>query len=119
MKKILAFAQVMMLGGSAEALENFYGHQMIKLCFGRNGPGPLSATYCNGYIAGVLNPASFMLNNLIAEPTFCIPKETTNNRVQDIIKKYVDNNPHLLHQPVTFLIIEAMEKEFPCADKKS
>lgn len=121
MKTLLALALVMMMAGSAEALNNFNGHQMIKFCFGRNGSTltdrMISSTYCNGYIDGILNPATFLLNNLGSDPTFCIPEKTTSIQVQDIIKKYLDDNPRLLHQFVPFLISLAMQKEFPCRGK--
>lgn len=122
MKKIImVFTLVIVMAGTAEALNEFYGNQMVKICFGRNGTTlsdrMLSSTYCNGYIDGVLNRSAILLNGLGTEATFCIPNNITDLQIENIIKNHLDNNPRLLHQPATFLITVAMEKAFPCPAK--
>lgn len=47
----------------------------------------------------------------------CIPvKSISSLQAVSIVKKYLENNPKMLHLPAWYLVLFAFEQAFPCAD---
>lgn len=63
----------------------------------------------DGFIGGVIEAYTFT--------TFCQPNGVTQNQQFAIITKYLNDNPAKLHLPASSLIIEALNKAFPCPTK--
>jgi hypothetical protein len=62
-----------------------------------------------GYVMGFCDAASKHFN---------IPSGTTNERIFIVVGKYVDEHPEEWHKPADFLVIKALNEEFPIFPKK-
>lgn len=45
---------------------------------------------------------------------FCIPPKVTGGQIEDVVKKYLQDNPADRHKPAAFLVIDALQAVFPC-----
>ncbi len=75
--------------------------------------------FCAGFIDGVLNEHSMWEANDIShkrahEYKFCFPDNITNDQIMKVFVKYLDDHPEELHKPAAVLLVESMEKAFPC-----
>jgi hypothetical protein len=47
--------------------------------------------------------------------SFCIPDETTNGQVKDVVVNSLRDHPESRHLPTAVLIEVSLEQAFPCA----
>jgi Rap1a immunity proteins len=72
---------------------------------------------CTGYIAAVVDIYEFT-----HAPSYCPPRGPNGaniGQVQDIVVKYVRDNPEKRHLPFMRLTLDALEKAFPCQSKSN
>jgi len=70
---------------------------------------------CIGYISGANEFYNLMVwSGVVQQRAYCIPDGVKNNQVQQIISKYLGNNPETLHMEAPMLFFAAMVKAFPC-----
>jgi uncharacterized beta-barrel protein YwiB (DUF1934 family) len=67
-----------------------------------------SALFC-GYISGIVDTWNGLL--------FCPPSHVTNGQIYDIVFKYLDEHPEKRNLSADILIVEALQKIWPCDSK--
>ena len=93
------------------------GNDLQAACRGRN------QSYCLGYIEGATDAQGawqwIMSTRLRPElepsaPLYCIPDEVTLDQMQQVVMKYLRDNPASLHRSAEVLIRAALNDAFPC-----
>jgi hypothetical protein len=79
------------------------GNQLLNMMDDQAG---IKEGYAYGYIAGL----SYLT---------CTPNNVTNGQMYAIVKKYLTQNPEVLHQQMNYLVIDALNKAFPCKQDTS
>ena len=66
--------------------------------------------FCFGYVIGVADSNALLI---------CAPRNAgvTQGQFRDIAKKYLNDNPALLHRDADGLVLDALKKAFPCPKK--
>jgi Rap1a immunity proteins len=103
MKRLLLLTMAAMIASPAYA---FTGDELWKYC--QEEKADFSTGLCMGYILGI----SVMLETPTAE--YCRPARSTNSQIVDVVKRYLEDNPHERHLPAADLIVTALSKHFPC-----
>ena len=88
---------------------NFQNGNKLKTHCAKEG---FSDGFCMGYIIGVADNNSFLI---------CAPGGSggvTQGQFTDIVKKYLNDNPALLHRDDDVLVLDALKQAFPCPKKK-
>jgi len=67
-----------------------------------------------GYYLGTINGIRTSVDGVL----FCLPKNTTNNQLGAIVRKYIKNNPEKWNDGAWSLIFTPLRKAFPCKKKK-
>lgn len=113
------------------------GNNLIKFCNQKTSEAQNSDwAYCVAYIDGVTDGyvwSGLLIHGLIdGEPTkdgkrtlsgvfellkneFCLPNNVTRQQMALVVSKYLADNPALLNQPSSDLVIGAVAKAWPCA----
>lgn len=76
-----------------------------------------TSLYCGsytGYIIGISDTYEFIQDWKGFDPTICTPGAVTVGQLKAIVRKYLDNNPELLHLDAAGLVLTALRKAFPC-----
>jgi hypothetical protein len=75
---------------------------------------------CLGYVEGLvegMDGGYFFYENSMKGPVtraFCVPPDTSHGQLVRIVLKFIRNNPEEAHKRTAFLIVEAINKAFPC-----
>jgi hypothetical protein len=59
-----------------------------------------------GYVMGV--------SDAYTNVTVCLPANVTAGQVQDVVKRYLENNPDKRHYTADSLVRDSLEKVWPC-----
>jgi len=92
------------------------GNQIYELCQdyktnklkGALGPG------CLMYIAGVAQTLALNDDTETTMLSPCMGKGVTNEQITDVVVKWLDDHPETRDHPAPYLIMEALNKAFPC-----
>lgn len=89
---------------------------------GKSGDGPfvpqVDEAFSVGVCMGNIEAIRFTLDTIDSLQTTlgtCIPNEVTNGQIRRVIVKFLKENPEMLHEHGTFLILLALQKAFPCS----
>ena len=69
--------------------------------------------YCLGYIVGAFD-ASAGADGGVGGITFCAPVGVESGQVQDIVVKWLDDNPQHRHHSAHSLVAAALSEVWPC-----
>lgn len=69
-----------------------------------------SATFCQGYVAGVFDAESFF-------PTLCVPDEASYGQLVDVVTQWLRDHPERRHESAVRLVVQAINEKFPCKDR--
>lgn len=91
---------------------NNFGNNLYKNCSSdtTSFEGAVSVVACNNYIVGVVD--GLVLSGE-ANRWFAMPDGVTGQQLQDIVLKYLRDNPNKRHLPGPVVIINAMSEAFP------
>lgn len=70
--------------------------------------------YCQGYVTGVIDAASEVMDQLDQKPVFCPGEEITVAQARDAVIAFLKDHPGARDQGASGLVIAAMAKAFPC-----
>jgi len=73
-----------------------------------------NANFCLGIIRGVLYMHQIDTVTLKSQKLFCVPKEVIVGQLARVVVKFLKDNPAILHEPETVLIVKALKNAFPC-----
>ena len=103
-----------MLGLSSQSAEaQFYtGNELHDKC-------GTSRAIALGYTVGFID-SQIMSNWADSSQLFnmCLPKAITSGQVTDITCQFLASNPAKRHHPANGLVLEALQRAFPCAEQK-
>jgi Rap1a immunity proteins len=88
------------------------GNGLLEACTSRQ---PLQGAMCIGYIRGVIDGENMMGTALNKRPLVCLPQGVTLGQVEDVIVKYLKDNPAERNKPSAGLIGIAAASAWPCA----
>lgn len=91
-----------------------YFHTGNDLRFSCTSSGDYHIAACRGFVAGVIDQAELDARVGRASRMFCLPSGVTVGQITDVTRKFLRNNPEILHRPAVALIILAMTDAFPC-----
>lgn len=76
--------------------------------------GAESEAFMEFYLMGL---ADGMIETLdvIGSKAICKPNGSNNTQHQLVIRKYLENNPAKLHEPIYFIAFLAFQEAYPCA----
>jgi hypothetical protein len=63
---------------------------------------------CSGYILGVYDVVG-------GEPDVCGNEGVTSGKLDEIVRKFLNDNPHMLNEPAATAVWSAIMTAFPCA----
>lgn len=130
-RKALALSAACVLALTTEArAQNVSGNQLYDVC-----SADLSEArgLCAGYHMGLVDGLSYgaftvfasassegvsvQEVNTLVEVTlgYCIPPSATNEQIQDVNLRYLEDNPALRHESARYLFTQAMAEAFPCS----
>ena len=69
---------------------------------------------CLSYAMGVIDSMEAAVKDNLLEPLFCMPPAVTNDQIEDIVVKYVENHPEKRHLKGAAIVQAAMVQAFPC-----
>ncbi len=90
----------------ATAADDQSGNTWLALCAGQD---QIGQALCLGYVEGISDGTV-----LSGKRIYCLPPNVTYGQGQAVAIKYMRNHPERLHLPFAILLLEAMEKAFPC-----
>ena len=98
------------------------GNGFLSACQYSTSENSYTAGLCQGYVRGVSDAvdALFRLTARAqpeAIPLFCIPKDSTNHQILDVVIKFVKEHPEKRHAPTKFLVLDSLIEAFPCSSK--
>ncbi len=108
MKQIFIAALVgVLVSGPVWAGEFDSGNFLLSTCQGKD------KSYCMGYILGVYDSLKGP-NKGFKEYTFCTSGAVNMGQINDVVKKWLEDNPSQRHLAAHSLIAAALNKAFPC-----
>lgn len=69
---------------------------------------------CLGYIDGVLDTLVLSKGFWSASDVICVPEGVTSDQAVRVFVKYADEHPEKLHLNAPDIILDSLEKAFPC-----
>jgi len=104
------------------------GNAFLRLCSAIDKEDKTSTEWahvmaCTGFVTGFTRGVEF--GSLYVEDKahkkvphlFCTPSEIENGQIIRIVLKYIRDNPAEAHLPTGALVVDALQKAFPCPDK--
>lgn len=88
------------------------GNGLLEACTSR---APLQGAMCIGYIRGVIDGENMMGTALNNKPLVCLSEGVTLGQVQDVVVKYLKDNPTERNKPSAGLIGIAAATAWPCS----
>lgn len=110
---LLVVALVLLVSAGADAQDEsghwMTGNELKAFC--QDGPA-FERGVCSGFAVAV---ADFTIRAPVDTYRACIPvTQVTRGQLRDIMVKYLDDHPELLHYTATSLAAKAFEMAFPC-----
>lgn len=106
--KIAAIAMVAATTHANAAFES--GNSLLARA---NLSDPGDDIYFLGYVVGV---ADRITSNPFGT-VVCLPSNVTKGQVSAVVRKWLENNPAMLHYGADGLILDALHQSFPCPKK--
>jgi hypothetical protein len=97
---------------SAEALD---GNQLFKSCAQEE--DTVSKAICIAYINGTVDGITLMSNDTGATKVFCAPPNTDGRQIQDVVKKFLTDNPVVRSSPASWSVARALHDAWPCREQ--
>src|ERR1700694_4192999 len=100
------------------------GNAFLRLCSAVEQDDPpqketANVFACIGYVTGFINGVQYeqafaeTKNRKMPAP-FCIPDGVENAQLVRVLMKYIRNNPESANQPTAWLLMDGLEKAYPC-----
>jgi len=105
---IMVLALVGVLASPRPAAANFTGNEMLNHCMDQSGFGKV---LCVGYVIGFKSRDEISMKG--QKKFICWPVAPI-GQFQDVLVKYLRNNPEHRHNQITPLAWRAFTKAFPC-----
>lgn len=117
---IIAMALMIVMVGTAEAdtleFKAFHtGLDFLQKCEEKKAH---IQTQCIGYIEAVVDTVGYLSFWWEKNTPICMPGEVFNLQLRLIVTRFFNENPKLLHLPAQFLVIQALNKAYPCSSTK-
>lgn len=115
MKRIALSVFLGLVAGQAQAspqARRVSGSELLEYC-----SGPESGFrdgVCGGYVTGVHDLHSDVVEAKVAKPLFCMPLGVKNGQLRLVVKKWLQEHPEKLHLPASGLVVGAFREAFPC-----
>ncbi len=91
MKRLISMSIALILLAAALAIAMTTGNELKHFADdGEKDPGSLFGEYFDGYVVGVVELSHTFVN-------ICVPPDTTNRQVIDVVRKYLKDHPEKLH----------------------
>jgi hypothetical protein len=121
---LLAVAIVMSLFAAGQAnAQSRAGADLQKQCKQEVRVSFAAGGLCRGYIRGLIDAQSVFASDVKHPPSWelvsCIAPDVTNAQTIEVVVKFLDNHPELLHQPAAVLVMQSLHEAFPCPVEKS
>ncbi len=107
-RKLVWAGVVWAVAGPALAAADFTGNALLELCLDVDGT-ETKLTYCLGYTRGVAESL-----DLRTGAGLCMPTGVTDERMRDVMIRYLVNNPLVRQDPAVELTRLALIEAFPC-----
>lgn len=108
MHKALLATFLMMLG-TASPVDAITGNKLLEVCDAGEQGGAIMVGYCLGFTNGLIS--GYQLGS---PAQLCIPPGVSQKQIQDIVVKYVREDPSVRHLDVDLSSVLAVMVEFPC-----
>lgn len=111
MQKVAVGLFVLVLGAPAQAAGYYHradALDQLRLAYDRNDP-EAKAAYFRGYVVGVADSENGRL--------WCPPGDVSAERIQQIVSKYMRENPATATQDAVSVVTTALGTGFPCKGK--
>ena len=121
MKKLaLLLVVVSLFVASPVMAENYKayvtGRDLIERCGTENDPTKMGTLpNCIGYIAAVIDLHESFVRADATKPIFCKPYRHDLTEMHKVVCKFLKENPNLLINSASDLVIQAMTELFPCS----
>ena len=73
---------------------------------------------CMGYIAATIDTHENLVRAGGSKPLFCKPANHDLTEMHKIVCKYLNENPELLHNNASELVLKALAELFPCEESQ-
>ena len=119
MKKLIFMALFGVMVGAANVAEAAFltGNELLRRCSSSS----YNQGLCHGYIEGVLDEGELAntqknLNRYFLRSKWrvCIPIAVRSAQLEDIVKKFLTNEPEIRHFSAASLVGAALANAFPC-----
>lgn len=106
MNKLIALAfAVFSINAFAGDIKND-GYELLRDLKSCEPHASYSCGYSTGYISGI--------DSSIRDILFCPANTTRNGQIYDVVQKFLENNPQRQNEGSFSLVIEALQKAWPC-----
>lgn len=103
----------LLLASASAARADFDGTELNNKCLDQN--NPVSMTFCNAYIAGVLDMARDVdATRAESGRLFCKPLDVSDNELTAKVKQYLKDYPEQLSYSASSIVLEMMIHNYPC-----
>jgi hypothetical protein len=105
----IAFATCLLLALTPTVAQAIDGNKLHEACSNEY-------DFCLSYVMGVHEAIGWIVtaDGELAWVTYCVPPGVTNNRLRDVVAKYLRDNPSKRHAAAVFLVFSALRNSFPC-----
>lgn len=95
------------------------GLEFLLKCGGQGGElreeKAAGVAYCIGFVEGMIEMQKFLVAAQNAKPMYCEPQANFSNlQALFVVKKWLMDNPELLHISQRALVIRALRETYPC-----
>lgn len=108
MKTVCAVVLMLLLAGAAHAAGYYHradALEQLRLAYDRNDPEE-KAAYFRGYVVGVADSEN--------GKAWCPPGNVSAERIQQVVSKYMRDNPATVNQDAVSVVTTALGASFPC-----
>lgn len=92
------------------SISDLTGNDLLRFCTSHEA---FEVNVCVGYIEGVRDGLMWATVSLKSKPFFMVPKKASSDQLNEIVVKYLKDNPETRHKPAGMLTFEALNKAFP------
>ena len=87
------------------------GNTLVEDC--KADENTIGEALCYGYVLGVYDRHAMDMKSTF---TTCVPQGVTGAQIVSVVRKFMAENPQLLHQSAASVVASALSGAFPCPD---
>jgi Rap1a immunity proteins len=89
------------------------GNDLFRFC---SDGAATSQSLCNGYVAGVVDAVGVFEAIGVTKIT-CVVSNASNEQVEQIVVQYLTAHPEIRHLGAAGVVVQALQKAFPCKER--